>query len=365
MAKKVNKRSEEKAVEKALKSVKKQPNKIEEKQKELSKKWTEAVRNFTRRKNTVERVSGVRVHANIKRPERITQKDINWLNKQLRSRGKPEKAKSTKRLDISYETVPESELQDFLETVPTPKPIREKRIKEQLLAEGYDENAIAFFTKQEGWSMEETADYLRRQDEEAADISFSEEDTETAVYYYDPDTGERYSPDDPRIYDRDSNGKYKYEWDNDTQQYRLKIRDDLELHSGEPLTPEMLKDLQWSNFIGNFKVADSYRHFEGINPTSIFEELKNEIGQDLLFDILNEVSDYGSNVADISFWYEEEESSQADKLQTIISLAQKKTGKDFGYLLREVSDYAGSMVDRGNFSGSMGADRQINRGGRK
>ena len=362
MAAKVNKKSSEKAVEKVLRPVKKKKalTKIEQKQRELAKQWTAAVRNFTRRKNTVER-SGYRVHVNIKRPERITKRDIEWLNKQLRSKGKPEAEKHTKRLDISYEKVPESELQEHLSQVPTPKKIREKRLRDELIAEGIEAERIDYFTDEEGWSMEEAADFLRSGGE---DIEEPEEEA-SGSYYYDPDTGERFSPDDPRIYERDRKGKYKYEWDKENEQYKLKIRPDLEFHSGEPLTPDMLKDLQWSNFIGNFKIANDYGHFDGVDPTPYFEFLKFKIGQDMLFDILNQLSDYGSNVADISFWYEEEEKTQLEKLQCIVSMAQRLSGQDFSAMLKDLSDRAGSLADSGDYAGSNGSDRQLNRGGRR
>ena len=360
---KINKKSTEKAVEKVLKPIKKkkQLTKVELKQKELAKQWSAAVRNFTIRKNTVER-AGYRVTATIKRPKRITKRDIEWINKQLRSKGKPEAEKHTKRLDITYEKVPKAELEKHLEQVPTPKKIRDTRIRDRLIEEGFSPDEIDYFTEQEEMSMQEAADFLHER-EEAEPEGYG--DVPSGSYYYDPDTGERLAPDDPRIFERNEKGQYKYEWDTDLQRYTIKIRDDLELHRDEPLTPEMLKDLQWSNFIGNFKIANDYGHFDNIDPTPYFDYLKFAIGQDKLFDILNEVSDYGSNVADISFWYEEESATQLEKLQTIFSLAQRMSGKDFSPILRDLAKHVANVTDNGNYSGSLGADRQINRGGRR
>lgn len=384
--------------------------------------WSKAVKNFKQRA-AYWRDKGYEINFKITKPEKVTKKDIEWLNKQGQKQFKLDKIYNSKRLWVySRDTKPivselrnqifkdlkrtdyklspnydyenarkkEAELEKFRE-----QNMREVRLKaieeqvkqeneefayEQLKERGYQPEEIFSTAELQGISVSDMLHQLEvaehdyqmlEQGRKQAELDFEEKqrqrlrdlgmtdvqidtgldygetyddmfenwysesededyytDTSTnsyegATYYLDPDTGKIYGETDPRIYEK-VNGKYQVDISDGT----LKIKSNLERHSGEILDKEMYEQVKWANFIGNFEGAHS-SHFENVNPTPIFEELRTKVGTDEFIKAMYELDNEGSNVTDVGFWYRASAEVNITKLSTILSKVEKNTGNTF------------------------------------
>lgn len=159
-------------------------------------------------------------------------------------------------------------------------------------------------------------------------------DYATTEYYINTDTGEILGADDPRIYAKDNKGRYIP----DIKTGKLKIKDTMEHHIGDNMNRAMYEEIKWSNFIGSFELAHS-SHFESINPTGIFEKIKEQVGVNSFLDAMSQLSSEGSNVGEVAYWYKAGALQNIEKLETILSRVEKNTGKNLSDLRDEIDEY--------------------------
>lgn len=176
-------------------------------------------------------------------------------------------------------------------------------------------------------------------------------------YYYDPNTGDYFSPNDPRIYARDKKRRYI----TDIKTGKLKIKDNLEHHTDDALDAKTIEELRWSNFIGGFSNATA-SHFEGVNPTSLFNKMKDRVGINNFLDEVNKLSQTGSNITEVAWWYKSSLVEQLDKLESIVSAIERKTGNNLYDVRSEIQDYRRAFDDGSDYIEGMNNVRQINRG---
>lgn len=182
----------------------------------------------------------------------------------------------------------------------------------------------------EGISLEEqleNASYF--EDLENEDLTLPAQDPETlASYYLDTETGEIFTENDAEIYVR-KNGRIV----NDIYG-NPKIKPTLEHHINEPVSKEALEVLQWDNFISDFKAARANR-YTGIDPTPYFEELHKQVSASQITDLLNELQDYGSNIFDLSFWYETAPEEQGERFNAFLEAIDERYGTDTSELRQQ------------------------------
>lgn len=182
----------------------------------------------------------------------------------------------------------------------------------------------------EGISLKEqfeNASYF--EDLESEDLTLPEQDPETlASYYLDPETGKIYSEESSEIYVR-KNGRIV----NDIYG-KPKIKTGLEHHINEAVSAETLEDIMWDNFISDFKTARTNR-FTGIDPTPYFEELHKQVSASQITDLLNELQDYGSNIFDLSFWYETAPEEQGERFNAFLEAIDERYGTDTSELRQQ------------------------------
>lgn len=400
--------------------------------------WSKAVKNF-RQRAAYWRSKGYEINFQITKPEKVTKKDIEWLNKQGQKQFKSETPYKSKRLTVfsrdlteaqrsvrneifkafkrtDYKQDPnfdyelarkkEEELQIKREENMRKAVEEAKRRKveqqneefayEQLKERGYEPQQIFNTADEQGISVNDlfnrvakaerdidlinegrakaAADYEQTKREKLRDLGASDSQIDLALedgytydeleeiyssnneydyddyevpdygyglsdaqssqgYYKDIDTGEIYGEEDPRIYLK-VKGKYQV----DIETGELKIKPNLEHHVETLIDKDTYENIKWSNFIGSFEGAHT-SHFESINPTGIFNDLKREIGVDEFLRTIYELENEGTNIADVSYWYRGGAAQNIAKLETILSRVEKNTNKDLSSLREEVQNY--------------------------
>lgn len=400
--------------------------------------WSKAVKNFKQRA-AYWRSKGYEINFQITKPEKVTKKDIEWLNKQGQKQFKSETPYKSKRLSVQsrdlkpVQTALRNEIfKDLKRTDFKPDPNydyelarkreaemqikREENMRkaveeakrreveqqneefayEQLKERGYEPQEIFTTANEQGISVNELfnrvasaerdidlinegreqaeADYARTKRDNlhklgvkdsqidlALEDGYSYEELEEIYgsdeeydyddyevpdygyglsdapplqgYYKDIDTGDIYGEEDPRIYLK---VKGKYQVDIDTGE--LKIKPNLEHHIETLIDKDTYENIKWSNFIGSFEGAHT-SHFESINPTGIFNDLKREIGVDEFLRTIYELENEGTNIADVSYWYRGGAAQNIAKLETILSRVEKNTSKDLTKLREEIQNY--------------------------
>lgn len=409
--------------------------------------WSKAVKNF-RQRAAYWRAKGYEINFQINKPEKVTKKDIEWLNKQGQKQFKSETPYKSKRQSVfsrdlkpiqasirnqiykdlkrtDYKPDPnfdydlarkkEAELQikreeNFRKVVEDAKrreveQQNEEFAYEQLKERGYEPQQIFTTANEQGISVNELfnqlakaerqidkeneareqaeADYERTMrdnlhklgaldsqidlaledgytyeeleeiysssnneydydDYDVPDYGYGLSDAPSLQgYYKDVDTGEIYGEEDPRIYLK---VKGKYQVDIDTGE--LKIKPNLEHHVETLIDKETYEEIKWSNFIGSFEGAHT-SHFESINPTDIFNDLRREIGVDEFLRTIYELENEGTNIADVTYWYRAGAAQNIAKLETILSRVEKNTGKSLTNLREEVQNYK-DLFDSGD-----------------
>lgn len=159
-------------------------------------------------------------------------------------------------------------------------------------------------------------------------------------YYISTETGKVYGVDDPRIYAKNKKGRREV----DIKTGKLKIREDLQYHIGDEMTSEKFKEIKWSNFIGSFELAHP-SHFVSINPTGIFNTIKDEVGVDAFMDAMTQLSSEGSNIGELTYWYSEGALQNIEKLEALLSRVEKNTGKELTNLRKEIATYRELYAD--------------------
>ena len=316
--------------------------------------WNKAKKLVSQRISKL-RSQGFDIDYEINTPDTIRKTDVEWL-KNLTTE-KIKQGKSTKRftIDIKYtgEDTRPSRIGNHntnisSETSPfTDRDLRkmanelDKRIsedsspnyatteREPLHEIGLTDEQIDYALS-EGISLEEqfeNASYF--EDLESEDLTLTEQDPETlASYYLDTETGEIFTENDAEIYVR-KNGRIV----NDIYG-APKIKPTLEHHINEPVSKEALEVLQWDNFISDFKTARANR-YAGIDPTPYFEELHKQVSASQITDLLNELQDYGSNIFDLSFWYETAPEEQGERFNAFLEAIDERYGTDTSELRQQ------------------------------
>lgn len=286
------------------------------------------------------REQGFQINYSINRPQNIRKEDIEWLRGLTTEKIK--QGKSTKRFtinieEVGYDTRPSrvSPVRDHTVSSDTkeynpPKPTKAQQNQRNRLHDlGLTDEQIDYglsegISLQEQLSNDEYFDAL----EETVNTDIEETIEPGYEYYIDTDTGEIFAPDDPQIYARKAN---RYVVDRTGS---FVVKDTLEHHIDAPLSGEELEELKWSHFIGSFKEAN-VSHFSGINPLPYFEELHTMLSADQINEVLNELSDYSSNVGDMDFWYLQSPNEQGERFNAFLQAIDKKYGTDTSELRRQ------------------------------
>lgn len=311
-----------------------------EMQEQLKAQWQHELHLLFRRIKTWEN-KGYRIDVSINEPDIITPKDISAIHEKVRKGNI--KSQSASQIDVQI-SAPSSDLISEIYEPPTTS----KYTREDLYKLGVTDDAIDFYLS-EGETLDEIA-------EEHISSPVSEFQEELG-YYYDPETGTRYTEADPSVYER-KHGRYV----TDIHGNR-KVKEGLEHHVVSPMNAEQYHEIQWENFIDPFRAMETGRNYHGkINPSAYFEELKNRTNMSELLAAIALISDESSNIGDTYWWYNSDDAQHIDKLQALLSKLTQMTDKDFSDISKELSDWSDENLSGSDISNYEDNIRQQNRG---
>ena len=314
-----------------------------EMQEQLKAQWKHELHLLSRRIKYWEN-KGYHIDVSINEPDIITPKDISAIREKVSANNL--KSQTTSQIDVQV-SAPSSELISEISEPPNVS----KYTREDLYKLGVTDDAIDFYLS-EGETLDEIAE---------EHISSPVDDFQEELgYYYDPETGTRYTEADPNVYER-NRGRYV------TDIYgNRKVKEGLEHHVVSPMNAEQYHEIQWENFIDPFRAMETGRNYSGkVNPSAYFEELKRRTSMSELLAAIALISDESSNIGDTYWWYNTDDAQHIDKLQALLSKLTLMTSKNFSDISRELSDWTDENLSGSDISNYEDNIRQQNRGKRR